>query len=370
MKKNIGILTYHYSTNYGGVLQAYGLQQVLKEKGFDVEIINYVPKSYNNKVFTRHSIISEFKKLLKLETSFFLFSKKIAIKLINNSRVFKKFEDFRRKKMSVGHKVTELSSNLDKFDFVIVGSDQVWNKVEQKNLLYFLNFQLIAKKVAYATDSIYEKPLIESQSKLKDCLDDFYEIMVRNEHTQKFVKNVCSRDVKIVADPSLLYNYNDLIQKKKSEKYIFAYILGDEIKGGHHKVISKIKSKYGDLPIYLAQISNMDFCFSKFSDKTFYDLSPSQWVSFISNAAFVYTDSFHGCLFALKYKIPLIAYYSSKVRSTRFIALKKRYCLENIIYNDSEYVNLNAKIHYGAISKSINNDVTNSLSLLLKTLNK
>ena len=46
--KNIGILTYHYSTNYGGVLQAYALQKVIEEKGFNVEIINYIPDDYNH----------------------------------------------------------------------------------------------------------------------------------------------------------------------------------------------------------------------------------------------------------------------------------------------------------------------------------
>ena len=38
----VGILTFHYGYNYGGVLQAYALQQFLLSKGFEVEIIIYL----------------------------------------------------------------------------------------------------------------------------------------------------------------------------------------------------------------------------------------------------------------------------------------------------------------------------------------
>ena len=38
----IGIITIHKINNYGSVLQAYALQQVCKELGYDVEIIDYI----------------------------------------------------------------------------------------------------------------------------------------------------------------------------------------------------------------------------------------------------------------------------------------------------------------------------------------
>ena len=39
----IGIITFHWGTNYGAVLQAFALQQYLERCGYEVEIINYVP---------------------------------------------------------------------------------------------------------------------------------------------------------------------------------------------------------------------------------------------------------------------------------------------------------------------------------------
>lgn len=46
--KKIGILTFHYSNNYGGVLQCYALYSYLKSKNKNVEIINYIPSNYKN----------------------------------------------------------------------------------------------------------------------------------------------------------------------------------------------------------------------------------------------------------------------------------------------------------------------------------
>lgn len=43
----IGILTFHWATNYGAILQAYALQNYLKDRGHNVEIINYKPLFYD-----------------------------------------------------------------------------------------------------------------------------------------------------------------------------------------------------------------------------------------------------------------------------------------------------------------------------------
>ena len=40
----IGILTFHFSNNYGALFQAYGLRNYLKDLGHDVEFINYQPE--------------------------------------------------------------------------------------------------------------------------------------------------------------------------------------------------------------------------------------------------------------------------------------------------------------------------------------
>ena len=47
MQKKIGIITFHNSVNYGAVMQTYGLQEFLKNNGYNVEIVDYV----NDKIY-------------------------------------------------------------------------------------------------------------------------------------------------------------------------------------------------------------------------------------------------------------------------------------------------------------------------------
>ena len=62
--KKIYILTIHHIHNFGSVLQASALFLFLKEKGFDVEIIDYRPKYYkfgNSKLKTLVGIALNFR---------------------------------------------------------------------------------------------------------------------------------------------------------------------------------------------------------------------------------------------------------------------------------------------------------------------
>lgn len=54
-KKEIGIITIHSDLNYGAALQAYALNQYLRNKGYDSQIIDYIkfPIIHDNILFLR-----------------------------------------------------------------------------------------------------------------------------------------------------------------------------------------------------------------------------------------------------------------------------------------------------------------------------
>ena len=109
---NIGILTFHWSTNYGAVLQTYALQEYLKELGHEVKIINYVPvkKSIKNCFQYRNPInILNLLKELKKEQAFIPFRKKWL-------QLTKQYNS-----------LSELQNDSPNLDVYICGSDQVWN---------------------------------------------------------------------------------------------------------------------------------------------------------------------------------------------------------------------------------------------------
>lgn len=333
----IGILTFHYSNNYGGVLQALALHNTLKELGHDVEVINYIPQNYKPNNIIGNLGISKNIFLNKLNNlNVFNMSKKIKIMNKYCDSIINKFNMYREKNMYLSQQVDEnsLMSILNNYSAIIVGSDQVWNPTQRKSPIYFLNFgdKYKGKKISYAPDSTIKEIYDEDLNTLKIVLSEFDYISVRNDHSYEFVKTVINKEAEIVADPTLLYDFES-VEKTKDEKteYILTYVLGKEIDGSHNKAIEKIRNKYGNIPVYSIKIPTMNFELSPFADKVFYDLNPDEWISMLRNAKFIYTDSFHGVLFSMKFHKPFLAYYTEKLRSTRFIDLGERYGIEKFI---------------------------------------
>jgi hypothetical protein len=50
-------------------------------------------------------------------------------------------------------------------------------------------------------------------------------------------------------------------------------------------------------------------------------------LGWIQNCSFLLTDSFHGILYALKFKKPFLGYFTEPFRSARLMDLSKRYGL-------------------------------------------
>lgn len=338
--KKVGILTFHYSNNYGGVLQSYGLFKTIEKLGYDVEIINYVPESYNPKNyynglgFLRRNIFKN--KIMDLNPF------KIR-RIIKKSKkygpiVTEKFNDFRNDYFKLSKRVndTTISDLLNDYDAIVCGSDQIWNPSQRNKRTYFLNYddKYNGLKISYAADSTISEVDQSQRSFLEKSLAAFDNISVRNDHSQDFVKNITNSSPLIVSDPSLLYDYDDVEYKetlKIEEDYILTYSLGEELGKGNKKALNLIKKKYGDLPIYSIIIPTQKFRINNYSDKIFYDLDLAEWLYLFKNAKFVFTDSFHGVLFSLKFKKPFIGYYVETMRSTRFIDLANRYKIDDYI---------------------------------------
>lgn len=340
----VGILTFHYSTNYGGVLQAYSLQKAVESLGYDAEIINLIPSNYNS-----NNVISNlgFKKNIFKNTMKDLNIANIVkrVKIMNkySNNIVNKFDSFRNNEMKLSKCVDELTINmiLNNYDTIIVGSDQVWNPSQRKSPVYFLNFEKTfnGRKISYAADSTTSDISNDEMDLLRKALNDFEYISVRNKHSYDFVKTIINKESYIVADPTLLVDLEHLIKENNNtEDYILIYILGKEIDGGHINVIKKIKEKYGNISVYSIKITNTYFELKDYADKVFYDLGPDEWVTLFKNAKFIYTDSFHGTLFSLKFHKPFLAYYIEQMRASRFIDLANRYNVDRFIVNSVDEV--------------------------------
>lgn len=273
----IGILTFHWGTNYGGVLQSYALQCYLKSIGHEVEIINYAPLTYRD--------------------SFFLCFKSKSIGTIKKNilNYFKerKFRRFRKSNLilSARRYYANTSSEIfnNDYDVIVVGSDQVWNPYIALNygLPYWLPSKGKARKIAYAVSLGCDNYPLEILEKQIACINDFYAISVREKSAVDIIQPVYKKGVvELMPDPTILlesFAYRKFIQENQTEKSCFIYALQE-----NQKLISVIEQQI------------LKNGYSIFKPTNYIgEISIEEWLSTLYNSELVVTNSFHGVMFSL-----------------------------------------------------------------------
>lgn len=278
-KMKIGILTFHRSRNYGAVLQAYGLTQTLKKIEKDTEIIDYVCTPIEN---TLHLWNISANMVRSVKQFIFRLQKKIA------------FDGFIKKRLPITQRKnitkSDLVKELNRYDYLIVGSDQIWNtKITDNDETYFLDVPGIkAKKIAYAGSA---GDSISFESRELKRLKEFDKISVRETKLEEYLK-VRGIESTVCCDPSLLLDASDYIKIQSrrlyKNKYIFLFMIWES------DTLISLANKYAQEHGYVL-ISNkncIDF---------FLHCKPEEFLSWIYHAECVLTNSFHGTVFALLY---------------------------------------------------------------------
>lgn len=118
----IGIITFHFAYNYGAALQAYAMQEHLKQMGHEAYIIDYAPEYHIRKYSRGRTWNSCFTPPL------WQFPVKILIKLFRNLEKgkSKSFEAFKTKHFNLYPYTT--TDDFSFFDCVLLGSDQIWRQ--------------------------------------------------------------------------------------------------------------------------------------------------------------------------------------------------------------------------------------------------
>ena len=316
-QRKILILTQPLRHNYGGVLQAYALQKVLRKMGHQV----WTEDRLSDSTVLKRSISVRVKNFI-----YFLVKKRRWI--ISDLVAFRSSTHGFIKSNIRLTPITRSNTkeNLLKygFDTYIVGSDQVWRPVYSPFLYnYFLDFtkDINVKRIAYAASfgSDEWEFTSEQTSYCASLLKKFDAVSVR----EKTAVRLCEKhfDVEAVQtlDPTLLLKKEDylpFVQKvssKKGEKYVTGYILdADPVKW---KIMSEVSNK---LQYKENQIAFFPDSQNKKQDSY---LSIEDWLSQIYHASFVVTDSFHGCVFAILFNKPFVAIENAERGSTRFYSL-------------------------------------------------
>lgn len=285
----VGIITFINTINYGASLQAYSLQEKLKDIGFDAEIIKY-----NNEIIEKKE-----KNSGKIRNLNSLMKKIIMGKGIKEK--IKAFQVFESQNVKFGMELqddTDIKNINENYDFFITGSDQVWNMaITHEDWKFFLDFvKDDSKKISYAAsfgNNVFPE---EDKEIAGNLLKKFKKVSVREKSGQKLIKSISNIDAEVVLDPTLLLDKKDwesrIKFKPNLEHYILVYFPHNK-----KKVFSFVKelSKRTKLPVVYLSISPR----IQFGTKTIYNASPNEFLGWMQNADYVVTGSFHGTAYSL-----------------------------------------------------------------------
>lgn len=346
--KKIGILTFHKSINYGSVLQAYALQNILIKLGYAVEIIDYEPDNYKY-LYGFFRIPKN-----KIDVKYDIINLCVCRILIRRRRLF---TEFRNKNLHLSKNSYRYGESLDEmdrlYDAVIVGSDQIWNpRAKDSDINFFLPFLKNASKVSYAVslnDGFLDD--VQNQEKIKECLMDFESISTRENSGKKNVERFLDykQFVQVVLDPTLLHSKEDYLKICASvpvkEPYIFFYSV---FHCQESVEAVEILSKRAGMPVYTLFTNYQSHGTMrhhkeiKFIQK---NISPSDFISLIANADYVVTDSFHGTAFSIIfeknfYSIGKTSGKKEKFRDERICGLLDTLKLDNRYISKYEIENI------------------------------
>lgn len=346
MKKRVAIITLPLSTNFGGNLQAFALQKVLANMGFEVETLNYRQKMNSD----AWKLISTLKQRIFLNKKIYHFFRN-ELKIISENH-----EKFIQENLVYSlelNTVDDLKKYIYKngYDVVIVGSDQVWRlPYSQRIYSYFLDFidNSKIKKIAYAASFgvDYWEFNDEQTHRIQGLIKQFTAVSVRENTAIKLCnKNLKFKNVKQVLDPTLLLNIEDYKELYKHENSIgkgkiFSYILDKSLE--KEKILTEVAKELNKEIISIQPY--------KTKKETLYikDLEPyiypkiETWLKGIAEADFIVTDSFHGTVFAILHNKPFVSIINKERGATRFYSLLSKLNLTDRIINDSNsFKNMN-----------------------------
>lgn len=308
--KKIGLAVCYDTKNFGSQLQVLATIKKVEELGYATEIIRYkkkitpifimqtIPRLFNRSFLTSKFSGNERNRKLRHYPE-----------IMNNVKMRdKRFDEFVRQyftNVSIPYAgwetlVKECAVNYDGF---LCGSDQLWLPNNLGSHFYTLEFAPENKpKISYATSFGVDNISKSQQKGTAVFLNRFQYLSTRELSGQKIIKNLTSREAKVVCDPTLLFgadSWKQLIPEKKiiPEPYIFCYFLGKTEQ--HRKIAEKLKNKIGLKIVSCPFLDNFVETDLSFGDIQMFDMDATDFINLIRNAEFILTDSFHGSVFSI-----------------------------------------------------------------------
>ena len=321
----IAVITMHAVKNYGSALQTYATQKVLEQKGFDVEIINYIRKSYldSNLSDTWTSGDSGLKKSVKKAI---LYPTLRRWKEVFNGYLEKYI--YRSPLMYTCEE--DLKIHPVQADIFCTGSDQVWNSgwnngIEEAFYLTFVPDDV--PKIALAASIGKSELTKEECDRVFPLLRRYDHISIRETSSVSFLKKNGFNTVDFCLDPTQLLTREQWLghaveYKGMPDKYVLIYQLNHDEQFDRYAVEF---AKRKGLPLYRI-CTRYDQ--ARLSGKPLLIPQVQQWLSLVANAEYVLTNSFHATAFCINLNTQFVSIFPNEY-SCRIGDVLRLYGLED-----------------------------------------
>lgn len=302
----VEILTFHWTINFGGLLQAYALQETIRGMGFSTEFINY----HNKKDLMS---VSNWKRRIlqkiwdRMARAFFGREKRERIT-----------EKFRERYLSIPspeytscESLKEKYHNGDALSYAyVVGSDQVWNPdlTGDPNAYLFSFLPSGCRKIAYAA-SFGKGCILDTYRKtFQKELPGFSSVSVREEDGSKLVHELAGIDAPAVMDPVFFLTAREwkrlASDRMLPDDYILCYYMNTPDRSVSNGIASLARALAQKHHCRIVNIGKKEYEKVKFWQDNLFDIGPCEFVSLIANARFVVTNSFHATAFSVIFHTP------------------------------------------------------------------
>tara|TARA_Y100000296_G_scaffold82144_1_gene110786 strand:- start:2335 stop:3483 length:1149 start_codon:yes stop_codon:yes gene_type:complete len=301
----VAIMTQPLGANYGGIMQAWALQQVLKGAGHEPVTID---RRSDAKGLIYNAARLSYRTLQKM------LGKRQAP--VNFERylpyIQKNTQAFIAQHLSMSElldSTAKLKAHFERedYDAVIVGSDQTWRPRYSPNIEnYFLDFLQGCEmaRISYASSFgvdcwEFNKAQTKRCAKLAKLFDA---ISVREDSGIELCRIHLGVDAEHVLDPTMLMDRGDyeqligLQRLRKQHEGMFVYFLDGTFEKNY--LADKLGEEIGESVFgYGSDILDDNYALIDMGRNVMPD--PRDWLAGFANSKFVLTDSFHGVIFSI-----------------------------------------------------------------------
>lgn len=364
---NISVITRHAVSNYGSILQAFALQTVLERMGHDVEFVDYIRKD-EEPAFFECTMLATKPSWNNSPWRQFLY---LLLRTPESMIAGRHFACERRRLLKTSRRYTSeesLNAAPPQADVYMVGSDQVWGPVgpgvyDNAYLLSYAPKDAVRMSYAssFGTAKMPRSRVLEMITELRK----FKKVLVREDSAVEFLEEWGVRSDQVL-DPTLLLDRSswlDLSVKISRQNYILVYqIHSNPLVGSFAETVAKSM----DLPLIRISASLHQ---AVRQGKFRYLPSVNQFISYISNATLLVTDSFHGTAFAINQNTPFVEVLPTNGTSSRNTSILRLLGLSDRIVHSIDDVAVARKcIDFETVNSILERQREKSLSLLSEAL--